>query len=180
MEEVFGLMEKIEMQSMYKLKEQEQKIASNSVVSNVDIVSELEKLKRAQQANQIGAKKTSSDLYYTYLGVVGLYQKFIAKDILNKIFHGQVLTVNFKPYLSFITLISALWSGIFFSYYAIVSSVHYTILFMMIVTGILALVWLIVSLAPMKKLSHYFLYVILAIIATIVIYKMMVIFLVLV
>lgn len=180
LEEVFGLMEKIEMQSMYKLKEQEQKIASNSVVSNVDIVSELEKLKRAQQTNQIGAKKTSSDLYYTYLGVVGLYQKFIAKDILNKIFHGQVLTVNFKPYLSFITLISALWSGIFFSYYAIVSSIHYTILFMMIVTGILALVWLIVSLAPMKKLSHYFLYVILAIIATIVIYKMMVIFLVLV
>ena len=51
-------MEQMEMKTIYQLKEQEQKINENSVISNVDIISELEKIKRAQQTTKAGTKKS--------------------------------------------------------------------------------------------------------------------------
>ena len=54
-------MEQMEMKTIYQLKEQEQKINENSVISNVDIISELEKIKRAQQTTKAGTKKSKEN-----------------------------------------------------------------------------------------------------------------------
>jgi uncharacterized protein YaaW (UPF0174 family) len=69
LEETFTLMEIIETQSLSEMKEEEEKIMSSSIISNIDIIGELEKFKRANQTEQAGTKKTSSDLYYTFLGI---------------------------------------------------------------------------------------------------------------
>lgn len=69
LEETFTVMEELELSNLNQLKEEEQKVSSTSVISNVDIMSELEKIKKANQATEAGTKKTSSDLYYTYLGI---------------------------------------------------------------------------------------------------------------
>jgi hypothetical protein len=45
-------MEVIEMENLTEMKEEEQKIMSSSIVSNVDIISELDKIKRANQTIQ--------------------------------------------------------------------------------------------------------------------------------
>jgi len=94
-------METIETQSLSQMKEEEQKIMSSSIISNIDIIGELEKLKRANQTNQAGTKKNSSDLYYTYLGIVGLYQKFILKDVVNKLLEVRRIVRYGIEYIAF-------------------------------------------------------------------------------
>ena len=87
------------MSTIDEMKVSEEKIDHSSIVSNVDIISELDKIRRAQQANKAGTKKTSSDLYYTYLGIVGLYQKFIAKDIINKLKNFKKISNQLIEYI---------------------------------------------------------------------------------
>ena len=70
-------------------------------ITTIHSIDSLEKLKRANQTNQAGTKKTSSDLYYTYLGIAGLYQKFILKDILNKIVEFKRILIYSIEYISF-------------------------------------------------------------------------------
>ena len=65
LEQVFKIMEKIELASINQMKMQEEQITDYSVVSNIDIVGELDKLKRAKQTNAAGMKKNNSDIYYT-------------------------------------------------------------------------------------------------------------------
>jgi hypothetical protein len=45
-------MEKIEIENLSNMKEEEQQIISSSIISNVDIISELERIKRANQTIQ--------------------------------------------------------------------------------------------------------------------------------
>lgn len=58
-------MERLEMASIASMKSQEQEVIQSSVISNVDIVAELDKIKRAKEVNDAGIKKNSSDFYYT-------------------------------------------------------------------------------------------------------------------
>ncbi len=177
LEETFALMEQIEMASIHTLKEQEQKIYEGTIVSNIDIIRELDKIKRAQQVNQAGTKKTSSDLYYTYLGIVWLYQKFIAKDIVNKTSQVKNIVANITPYFSFAAMIWALWTSLFFYYYLISDQLHYNILLTMIALGIFNLIRsLLIALFKAKTIFTHLLYIILAIIITIIIHKIILVF----
>ena len=176
LEQTFGLMEQIEMKTIYKLKEQEEKIDAWSVISNVDIISELEKIKRAQQATKAGTKQRKSDLYYTYLWILGLYQKFIAKEALNKVSHFKSLYKSIIPYLGFSIDSATLWMGILFAYYAINDTLHYNILLGMIALWLFSLIRNILFLKKNRSLIIDLIYIILAIILTIIIYKSMIIF----
>ncbi len=85
LEQAFSLMEKVEMSEITTMKEEEQRVMSNSVISNIDIISELDKFKRAHDVQQAGMSQTASDIYYTLFGMSGLYQRFLAKDIVQSI-----------------------------------------------------------------------------------------------
>lgn len=176
LEETFALMEQIEIKTIYKFKEQEEKIDEWSVISNVDIISELEKIKRAQQANKAGTKQRKSDLYYTYLWILGLYQKFIAKEALSKVTNFKSLYKSIIPYLGFSIDSAMVWVGILFAYYIINNSLHYNILLWMIALWLFSLIRNILFLKKNRSLIIDLIYIILAIILTIIIYKSMIIF----
>lgn len=114
LEQVFKIMEKIELASINQMKMQEEQITDYSVVSNIDIVGELDKLKRAKQTNAAGMKKNNSDIYYTIFWIVWLYQKFIAKDMMHKISKLQqivtALIVETNIWLICISLIIVLYT----------------------------------------------------------------------
>jgi hypothetical protein len=98
-------METIETQNLSQMKQEEEKIMSASIISNIDIIGELDKLKRANQTQQAGTKKSSSDLYYTYLGISGLYQKFILKDVLSKLVEFKKIIMHSIEYIAFSILV---------------------------------------------------------------------------
>lgn len=104
LEETFKLMERLEMASIASMKSQEQEVIQSSVISNVDIVAELDKIKRAKEVNDAGIKKNSSDFYYTLFWLSWLYQKFIAKDILNKLLQINSLLSSIIRYMNFILI----------------------------------------------------------------------------
>ena len=176
LEETFSVMEEIEMSTIDEMKYNEEKIAQSSIVSNVDIVSELDKIKRAQQANKAWTKKTSSDLYYTYLGIIWLYQKFIARDIVNKVSHIKIISEQFIDYISFGILVTTIRSSILFEYYIISNKLSYNIFLWMIGIGIFGILRNPISYLKWKSSMWHILYIILAIISTIIIYKSILIF----
>ena len=102
LEQVFAIMEKLELASINNLKQKEQEIISTSSISNIDIMGELEKLKRAKTINDIWINKNNSDIYYTLFWIVWLYQKFIAKDIFKKLSTLQQLLSWWIHYIEFI------------------------------------------------------------------------------
>lgn len=176
LEETFSLMEKIEILTINELKQKEEIIDQSSIISNIDIISELDKIKRAQQVNEAGTRKTTSDLYYTYLWIVGLYQKFIAKDAINKISHIQTITPHISSYIGFGIISSAIFIWLLFIYYILQDNIHYNILLSMISVGIAGFIWSIISLFKSKSFFINLVYIILAIILTIIIQKGMIIF----
>lgn len=175
LEETFVLMEGIETENLSQMKEEEQKIMSPSIISNIDIIGELEKLKRANQTKQAGTKKNSSDLYYTYLGIVWLYQKFIIKDIINKLLEFKKVLIYGIEYISFGIVSMSVMIGLLCWYHAFGDTMNQNILLAMIT------IW---SLGIMRELpfsirkSSFFMsviYIILAIIISIIIQKLLII-----
>lgn len=81
LEKVFTLMEKIELEHINQLKKNEIKIFEESQVSNIDVKQELGNFKIAQVVNETGSKKSWSDKYYNFMGISGIYNKFLWKDI---------------------------------------------------------------------------------------------------
>ncbi len=53
----------------------------DSVVTNIDIISENQKLKKAKKIKQIWAKRDAEDNYYLSFESTGLYIKFLLKDL---------------------------------------------------------------------------------------------------
>lgn len=175
LEETFILMEGIETENLSQMKEEEQKIMNASIISNIDIIGELEKLKRANQTKQAGTKKNSSDLYYTYLGIVWLYQKFIIKDIINKLLEFKKVLIYGIEYISFGIVSMSVTIGLLCWYHAFSDTMNQNILLAMIT------IW---SFGIMRELpfavrkSSFFMsviYIILAIIISIIIQKLLII-----
>jgi len=52
LEKAFSIMEKIEMSQINTMRQTEQQVVTNSIVSNIDIISELDKFKRSQEVHQ--------------------------------------------------------------------------------------------------------------------------------
>ncbi|HMT01453.1 MAG TPA: hypothetical protein PKC14_03955 [Candidatus Absconditabacterales bacterium] len=84
LEELFGVMEEIELEYLEVMKTNETKVMKNSLVSTLDVVSEYDKYKKAQKVTQAGVAKTYEDAYYAILGKGAIYQKFLQKDFLAK------------------------------------------------------------------------------------------------
>ncbi len=175
LEETFVLMEDIETQSLSQMKEEEQKIMNSSVVSNIDIISELEKLKRANQTNEAGTKKNSSDLYYTYLGIVWLYQKFIVKDVINKLLQIRKILIYSIEYISFwITIISIILWWVFL-YHLINITLSQNILLSMMMVWIIGINRELPLAVRKSSFIMSIIYIILAIIISMIIHRLLIV-----
>jgi hypothetical protein len=148
---------------------------SSSIVSNVDIISELDKIKRANQTIQAWTKKTSSDLYYTYLGISWLYQKFILKDILNR-FKELKQTITYAiDYIGFWYIVISIFLGFFLLYYVIQHNLNQNILLSMISIWVIWITWELPLATKKSSLFINIIYIILAIIISIIIQKLIII-----
>ncbi len=178
LEEAFKIMEDIEITHVSDLEENEYAIDDSSTISNIDIINELDKIKRAQQVTQIGGKKTTSDLYYTYLWLTWLYQKFITKDIVSKIREVNNMIPAAMRYVDFgiVSLILSVWL-IFLYGHLLEWWLNYQTLLSMTFIWILSLTReLIVYRLPYRSHMALIGRLVLAIILTIIIYKAIVIY----
>jgi hypothetical protein len=175
LEETFTLMELIETEGLSQMKEEEQKIISSSVVSNIDIISELDKLKRANQTSSAGTKKNSSDLYYTYLGISWLYQKFIIKDIINKLLETKKVIIYGIEYIWFGIICISTYLGWVMIYNDINQSLQQDLFIMMISIWIFGLARELPLIVRKSSFMISVIYIILAIIISIIIQKLLII-----
>ncbi len=175
LEETFALMEKVEMTILSDMKEQETQVINSSVISNVDIITELEKIKRSNQTSQAGTKKNSSDLYYTYLWIVGLYQKFIIKDIFSKFSQLKGVVTSSIAYIEFGLLSCNVLIGLYLFSLLMNNNINHNILISMITLWI---AWIVRKLPITVRKSSFMMniiYIILAIIIIIIIQRMIII-----
>lgn len=176
LEKVFEIMEKIELTNINEMKIKEEQISDYSIVSNVDIMGELEKLKRAKQTNEAGMRKSGSDIYYTLFWIVWLYQKFIAKDIFNKLSKIQRIFSWIVFYSNFWLVCTSLIISIYIvwlSYHSTINEHHAQYLYALITLGIS---WVLRTLLLSLKNSNIILiiiWIILAIISIIIIQRLL-------
>ena len=178
LEEAFKIMEDVEITHVSDLEQDEYAIDDSSTISNIDIINELDKIKRAQQVTQIGGKKTTSDLYYTYLWLSWLYQKFITKDIISKIREVNNMIPAAMRYVDFGIVSITLSVGIIFLYSHVAGSwLTYQTLLSMTFLWIWCLAReLIAYRLPYRSHMALIGRLVLAIILTIIIYKAVVIY----
>lgn len=81
LQEIFMLMEKIEMEHMEMMKQDEKNVIETSLVSNLDLTGEYDKYKKAMQVLQAWTQKSSEDSYYAFFGKLWMYQRFVKKDL---------------------------------------------------------------------------------------------------
>ncbi len=84
LEDVFIFMEKLELQYIDFLKEQETKVRPTSNVSDVDVSSEYEKFQRAKKIAQSWAAKSRTDNFYIMFWKLWLFIRFLQKDLFSK------------------------------------------------------------------------------------------------
>ncbi len=175
LEETFAIMEKVEIALLSDMKEEETKIMSSSIISNVDIISELEKIKRANQTTQAWTKKNNSDLYYTYLWVVGLYQKFIVKDIFNKFSQVKEVVIYAIEYIAYWFITSSVIIWLYLFYLLLQNNLNQNIFISMITIWIWGIIWKLPIAVKRSSFVMNIIYIILAIISIIIIQRMIII-----
>lgn len=77
----------------------------NSIVSNIDIVMENQKYKKAKKIKEIWATRDSDDNYYLCFEKTGIYIRLLFKDIYNNIKNFKVFINNIFDYLQLIIII---------------------------------------------------------------------------
>ncbi len=85
LEKIYKKSDELEREYLEYLKKNIYYPIAGSCVSNIDIISENQKLKKAKQIKQIWAKRDKDDNYYLSFESTWLYLKFLRKDCKNKI-----------------------------------------------------------------------------------------------
>lgn len=176
LEQAFSLMEKIEMSQINTMRQAEQQVVTNSIVSNIDIISELDKFKRAQEVNQAWMSQTTSDIYYTFFGISGLYQKFLAKDILQSLrqFQQSIATLIQTLHEWIFTILLTISILGMYRYHA-TWAMNPFVGELLIQYGIAAMISYIVLLFRRRNIIIVFLSLILAIVGVIIIQRLLII-----
>lgn len=83
--DAYRMMEELEMEYLNQQQTAETHLINNSVVTHLDLVREYEKYEKAQKVQSGKLEKTPSDMYYIFFGKIGIYQRFLSKDITEKL-----------------------------------------------------------------------------------------------
>lgn len=81
----YRIMEEIEMEYLDQQQVAEKALIANSTITHLDLVREYEKYEKAQKVKTGKLQKTPSDMYYIFFGKLGIYQRFLGKDINKKL-----------------------------------------------------------------------------------------------
>ncbi|HKL44325.1 MAG TPA: hypothetical protein VJ892_03535 [Candidatus Absconditabacterales bacterium] len=104
LEKIYEKSDEIEKEYLDYLKQNIDYPIQGSCVSNIDIISENQKLKKAKKIKQIGAKRDKDDNYYLSFESTGLYLRFLRKDLKNKIKNISGFFLNLFDLLDFATI----------------------------------------------------------------------------
>lgn len=176
LETTFSVMEQIELKHLSTIKQDDiYRISDASSVSNVDIISELDNLRRMQQATKVGAEKNILNNLYAYLWFVGVYQKFITKDVFHKIKQFKHIIGDIISYIDFWILNVTVIMSFYIAYGLIFWPVkNINLLFLSLIN--ISLFWLVWEVPYFYRNQKFILRVlasiVVAIIVTIIIYKL--------
>lgn len=116
LEDVFILMEKLEIQYLEFMKTQETKIIWTSNISDVDVNAEYDKRQRSKKVAESWASKSMDDNYYLFLWKIWLFIMFIKKDFTAKV--GKITSIinNIALYIEFVIILLSieLWFSLSF------------------------------------------------------------------
>lgn len=97
--ESYRIMEEIEMEYLNQAQAAETSVIENSFVTHLDLIREYEKYEKAQKVKSGNLEKTPSDMYYIFFGKLGIYQRFLSKDISTKLGNRGKILYNSIDYL---------------------------------------------------------------------------------
>ncbi len=174
LEKTFSTLEYIDMYLLDTMKDQETKIDQESDISNLDVMHELENIKRANQNITIWANNQTSDLYYGYLWLAWLYQKFIAKDIIKKLSNIKQVILGFLLYFELALFSILLTVSSITAYHIIKESLSQTLLQSLMILALLNLTIQLPLALQKKSFWLTMIALVLAIVLSIVIYTMII------
>jgi hypothetical protein len=112
------------------------------VVTNVDIISENQKLKKAKKIKAIWAKRDLDDNYYLSFDATWIYIKFLIKDIQNRIKNLPDFIYHSFWYISFVVIAMIIVVSLLFwfkkiSYSIDINLYHYVFLIKLALFGLI-------------------------------------------
>lgn len=105
---LYDLMEKLELQHLESLKDDEIKILEWSVVSYLDLISEREKYRKTMTLQKAKASKWFWS-YYIFFGTLWLYQKLLGKDIKWKLTNIVIIVDWIYNILIMFVMMTIIW-----------------------------------------------------------------------
>ncbi len=102
-------MEEIEMEYLNQAQAAETSVIENSFVTHLDLVREYEKYEKAQKVKSGNLEKTPSDMYYIFFGKLGIYQRFLSKDISTKLGDRSKILYNSIDHLITFIFMCIVW-----------------------------------------------------------------------
>lgn len=107
--ESYRIMEEIEMEYLNQAQAAETSVIENSFVTHLDLVREYEKYEKAQKVKSGNLEKTPSDMYYIFFGKLGIYQRFLSKDISTKLGDRSKILYNSIDHLITFIFMCIVW-----------------------------------------------------------------------
>lgn len=125
----YRIMEQIEMEYLDQQQVTETTLMADSTITHLDLVREYEKYEKAQKIKTGKLEKTPSDMYYIFFGKIGIYQRFLGKDIGKKLDNrGDIMYASIDYMVMFI-LMCIVWLTItsVYKYYVLREQIFYFI-----------------------------------------------------
>lgn len=104
LEELFEVMEEVELEYLDTMKTNETKVMKDSLVSTLDVVSEYDKYQKAKKVTEAWVAKTYEDAYYAVLGKWAIYQKFLQKDFIAQFQEIPSVLIKLYDYIDYFLL----------------------------------------------------------------------------
>lgn len=106
---LYHALEEAELKYLQAQKEHEVSLIQGSIVTYLDVLTEAEKFEKSQKVWKAWAHKSGSDLYYGFLWAVGLYNKFLTKDIKNKTKNIVIILDTLYTIFGMFILMTMVW-----------------------------------------------------------------------
>lgn len=113
MEEVFILMQKLENDYIIAIRPYQENINQNSVITNIDVVNEYNTFVRANNAKKANTQQNRKWVYYSTVGELWIYLKFLWKDMTSKVSNVPNIIAGLWNIIEYTILSLAIIYGIY-------------------------------------------------------------------
>jgi hypothetical protein len=120
LEMIFTAMERIDLEYLETQKEHEVAIMKDSLISDTDVIGELDKYNKAQKVHLAGTSKNAEDHYYVFFGKLGIYQKFLTKELLGRLQKLTDILYNIFDYIGIFVIMILLIASVYIALYPLI------------------------------------------------------------